>query len=203
MHSWRSTLSSRPGIKYDKAVVYLIKDRDALLAFYDLPAEHWKHLRTTDEIDKSFLLRSAILEEHGRPRGKEPGPRMSVRPRSHYRRSSLAAPVRRLPGPRRCHRAPSADELFVGTFSVARDIDLPIAQFLDVVGIPRHACCPFSPIQPVAASHVPCWRPARDASQGRPATNTSSRLIVQIGLPTDVLPVLSQPDERAPGSSYR
>ena len=33
------------GIKYDKAVECLIKDRDALLAFYDFPAEHWKHLR--------------------------------------------------------------------------------------------------------------------------------------------------------------
>jgi hypothetical protein len=34
----------------------LIKDRDALLAFYDFPAEHWKHLRTTDEMDKRFFL---------------------------------------------------------------------------------------------------------------------------------------------------
>jgi transposase-like protein len=34
------------GLKYDKAVECLIKDRDALLAFYDFPAEHWKHLRT-------------------------------------------------------------------------------------------------------------------------------------------------------------
>jgi transposase-like protein len=32
-------------VKYDKAVECLIKDRDALLAFYDFPAEHWKHLR--------------------------------------------------------------------------------------------------------------------------------------------------------------
>src|SRR5262249_13648323 len=32
------------GIKYDKAVECLIKDRGALLAFYDFPAEHWKHL---------------------------------------------------------------------------------------------------------------------------------------------------------------
>ena len=31
------------GVKYDKAVECLIKDRDALLAFYDFPAEHWKH----------------------------------------------------------------------------------------------------------------------------------------------------------------
>src|SRR5262249_13565416 len=33
------------GVKYDKAVECLIKDRDALLSFYDFPAEHWKHLR--------------------------------------------------------------------------------------------------------------------------------------------------------------
>ncbi len=42
------------GIKYDKAVECLIKDRDALLAFYDFPAEHWKHLRTTNVIESSF-----------------------------------------------------------------------------------------------------------------------------------------------------
>ena len=42
------------GIKYDKAVEYLIKDRDALLAFYGFPAEHWKHLRTTNVIESSF-----------------------------------------------------------------------------------------------------------------------------------------------------
>src|SRR5437016_1408589 len=41
-------------IKYDKAVGCLTRDREALLAFYDFPAEHWKHLRTTDEIDKPF-----------------------------------------------------------------------------------------------------------------------------------------------------
>jgi transposase-like protein len=35
------------GVKYDKAVECLTKDREALLAFYDFPAEHWKHLRTT------------------------------------------------------------------------------------------------------------------------------------------------------------
>jgi hypothetical protein len=35
------------GAKYDKAVECLTKDRDVLLTFYDFPAEHWKHLRTT------------------------------------------------------------------------------------------------------------------------------------------------------------
>jgi putative transposase len=42
------------GVKYDKAVECLIKDSDALLAFYDFPAEHWKHLRTSNLIESSF-----------------------------------------------------------------------------------------------------------------------------------------------------
>jgi putative transposase len=42
------------GVKYDKAVECLTKDRDALLAFYDFPAEHWKHLRTTNVIESAF-----------------------------------------------------------------------------------------------------------------------------------------------------
>ena len=42
------------GVKYDKAVECLIKDRDVLLTFYDFPAEHWKHLRTTNVIESSF-----------------------------------------------------------------------------------------------------------------------------------------------------
>ena len=40
--------------KYERAVDCLIKDRDALLVFYDFPAEHWKHLRTTNVIESSF-----------------------------------------------------------------------------------------------------------------------------------------------------
>ena len=42
------------GIKYDKAADCLIKDRQALLAFYDFPAEHWKHLRTSNPIESTF-----------------------------------------------------------------------------------------------------------------------------------------------------
>ncbi|MCG3132932.1 MAG: IS256 family transposase ISCysp27 [Planctomycetes bacterium] len=40
--------------KYPKAVECVEKDRDALLAFYDFPAEHWKHLRTTNPIESTF-----------------------------------------------------------------------------------------------------------------------------------------------------
>lgn len=42
------------GGKYDKAAECLRKDRAALLAFYDFPAEHWKHLRTTNPIESTF-----------------------------------------------------------------------------------------------------------------------------------------------------
>ena len=40
--------------KYPKAVEKLVKDRDSLLAFYDFPAEHWQHLRTTNPIESTF-----------------------------------------------------------------------------------------------------------------------------------------------------
>ena len=40
--------------KFPKAVACLVKDRDELLAFYDFPAEHWKHLRTTNPIESTF-----------------------------------------------------------------------------------------------------------------------------------------------------
>ena len=42
------------GRKYDKAVECLSKDRDTLLTFYDFPAEHWRHLRTTNPIESAF-----------------------------------------------------------------------------------------------------------------------------------------------------
>jgi transposase-like protein len=42
------------GAKYAKAVACLVKDREALLAFYDVPAEHWDHLRTANPIESVF-----------------------------------------------------------------------------------------------------------------------------------------------------
>jgi transposase-like protein len=42
------------GAKYDKAATCLTKDRTALLAFYDFPAEHWKHLRSGNPIESTF-----------------------------------------------------------------------------------------------------------------------------------------------------
>ena len=41
-------------LKYPKAVECLTKDRDNLLSFYDYPAEHWPHIRTTNPIESTF-----------------------------------------------------------------------------------------------------------------------------------------------------
>ncbi|TQE95903.1 MAG: IS256 family transposase, partial [Spiribacter salinus] len=48
------TFAEKYGAKYEKAVTCLTKDRDALLAFYDFPADHWDHLRTGNPIESVF-----------------------------------------------------------------------------------------------------------------------------------------------------
>lgn len=48
------TFADTYGAKYPKAVACLVKDEEALLAFYDFPAEHWKHIRTTNPIESTF-----------------------------------------------------------------------------------------------------------------------------------------------------
>ena len=40
--------------KYPKAVECLVKDQEALTAFFDFPAEHWDHLRTANPIESVF-----------------------------------------------------------------------------------------------------------------------------------------------------
>jgi transposase-like protein len=52
--------------KYPKAVGCLVKDREQLLAFYDFPAEHWRHLRTTNPIESTF---ATIRHRHRRTKG--------------------------------------------------------------------------------------------------------------------------------------
>ena len=42
------------GAKYPKAVESLRRDQDSLLRFFDFPAEHWQHLRTTNAIESTF-----------------------------------------------------------------------------------------------------------------------------------------------------
>ncbi len=42
------------GEKYPKAAECLKKDHDALLTFYDFPARHWSHIRTTNPVESTF-----------------------------------------------------------------------------------------------------------------------------------------------------
>lgn len=42
------------GAKWPKAVSRIVEDKDTLLTFYDYPAEHWRHLRTTNPIESVF-----------------------------------------------------------------------------------------------------------------------------------------------------
>ncbi len=54
--------------KWPKAAGKLVKDRDELLAFYAFPAEHWRHLRTTNPIESSFAtvkLRTRVTKGAG------------------------------------------------------------------------------------------------------------------------------------------
>ncbi len=52
--------------KYPAAVECLVKDRDVLLTFYDFPAEHWKHIRTTNPIESMF---ATVRLRHRRTKG--------------------------------------------------------------------------------------------------------------------------------------
>ncbi len=49
-----ATFEAKYDAKYPKAVACLTKDREALLAFYDFPAEHWQHIRTANPIESVF-----------------------------------------------------------------------------------------------------------------------------------------------------
>ena len=52
--------------KYPKAVETLAKDRDVLLTFFDFPAEHWIHLRTTNPIESTF---GTVRHRHRKTKG--------------------------------------------------------------------------------------------------------------------------------------
>jgi transposase-like protein len=49
-----ATFAEKYAPKYDKAVDCLIKDRETLLTFFDFPADHWVHLRTSNPIESVF-----------------------------------------------------------------------------------------------------------------------------------------------------
>ena len=61
-----ATFADKYGAKYDRAATCLVKDRDALLTFYDFPAEHWDHLRTSNPIESVF---ATVRHRTARTRG--------------------------------------------------------------------------------------------------------------------------------------
>jgi transposase-like protein len=56
------------GAKYPKAVAKIIEDKEQLLAFFDFPAEHWVHLKTSNPIESTFAtvrLRTRVTKGPG------------------------------------------------------------------------------------------------------------------------------------------
>ena len=93
------------GTKYPRAVECLTKDREALLAFYDFPAEHWDHLRTSNPIESVFAtVRHRTVRTKG-ALSPTTAAADGLQAR-HGRRENLAATEGRKPvaeGHRRCH----------------------------------------------------------------------------------------------------
>ena len=104
-----AVFADKYGAKYPKAVECLTKDREALLAFFDFPAEHWDHLRTANPIESVFATvrhrtvrtKGALSHKDGAPDGLQAG---------HGRREDLAAAEGRKPvahGDRRASNSPT------------------------------------------------------------------------------------------------
>ena len=66
------------GAKWPKATAKITDDLDVLLAFYDYPAEHWIHLRTTNPIESTFAtVRLRQRSPRGQARGRPASRRRS------------------------------------------------------------------------------------------------------------------------------
>ncbi len=66
--SARRAFAALFGAKYPKAVAKVVDDREQLLAFYDFPAEHWRHLKTSNPIESTFAtvrLRTRVTKGPG------------------------------------------------------------------------------------------------------------------------------------------
>jgi putative transposase len=61
------------GAKWPKAVSKITSEKEALLAFYDYPAEHWRHLRTTNPIESTFAPVRARTDVTKGPGSREAG----------------------------------------------------------------------------------------------------------------------------------
>ena len=62
------TFAREPGAKWPKAAAKVVVDADVLLAFFEFPAEHWIHLKTTNPIESTFAtvrLRTRVTKGPG------------------------------------------------------------------------------------------------------------------------------------------
>jgi hypothetical protein len=133
------------GIKYEKAVERLMKDREALLAFCAICYSGAARVTAWQRAGLEDVSPAA-----------QPSPSLVI--------GGTRAPLTGTTP------LPSADELFVGMFGMARDIDLPIAQFLDIVGIGRAFTANYgfsSDAVRYALEHP--LRPSRSSMTGRAA----------------------------------
>jgi len=65
--------------KYPKAAECLLKDKEELLAFYDFPAEHWQHLRTSNPIESTFATVRLRTHKTKGPGSREAGLAMTFK----------------------------------------------------------------------------------------------------------------------------
>lgn len=91
------------GAKYDKAVACLTKDRETLLAYFDFPAEHWDHLRTSNPIESVFATVRHRDRAHKRIAVAQNRKADGVQARVS-RRQNMAAIKRRKPVAESCPR---------------------------------------------------------------------------------------------------
>lgn len=61
------------GVKWPKAIEKIFSDEEALLAYYDYPTEHWRHLRTTNPIESPFATVRARMDITKGPGNREAG----------------------------------------------------------------------------------------------------------------------------------
>ncbi len=90
------------GTKFPKAAAKITDDLDVLLEFYNYPAEHWVHLRTTNPIESTFATVRHPDQGHQGPR--LPGGRAGDGVQAHRGRSGPVARGQRTP-PRRARPA--------------------------------------------------------------------------------------------------
>jgi transposase-like protein len=78
------------GAKYPKAAACLVEDREALLTYYDLPAQHWVHVRTTNPVESPFAtvrLRQRVTKGAGsRTKGLTMAFKLLEMAEQHWRR---------------------------------------------------------------------------------------------------------------------